>query len=392
MTIAAFPLAAAICVAVGPAAPSAGPSSASLQLALDKPVELKVEDAPIGEVFERLTEATGVRFRVGPDVYACLPYGEQTRLTVRIKNITLRKALTPVVAPQGMKWIIEDDAVRIRPADALLRMGRRATYDELRMLGTIHSAAIQPRAKGGEPVAQLRKLTGNEDLRLVFRLEGADREAALARADRVLPGTPADWLDMLCHGQGWTWYLWGDDIIILGKKAQVGRQLQRQVTLRYENAPLVDVLLDLARQGRVQLNMAPAVMEFVPAETRSSFNLIMSDATIAQVLEVISGATGLTFAPEDEGLRVEASDRLKKLGEGGADAGRRRTPFFLKKSVPLPDGSTVELLVRPDDLPEHVIEAIKGERARLFELLIRKYGPATTQPATTQPATTQPAG
>ena len=62
-------------------------------------------------------------------------------------------------------------------------------------------------------------------------------------ADKVLPGAPVEWLDMLTARNDWTWYLSGNDVIILPRVKQVDRQLQRQVSLRYQNEPVVNVLL-----------------------------------------------------------------------------------------------------------------------------------------------------
>jgi hypothetical protein len=144
-------------------------------------------------------------------------------------------------------------------------------------------------------------------------------------------------------------------------------------------------MLDLAHKARVLLNMDPGVMDYVPVETRKNFNLIMSEATIAQALEVISGATGLKFVTENDGIRVEASEKLKKTLEALAGASSRRSPFFLKTAIPLGDGSTLEAYIRAEDLPAEVQAIINAEKAKLIEALCKKYGITPTQPAT-QPA------
>lgn len=369
-------------------APSAGvwaaPSDANLQVALDKPVELDAGDMPIAQVFQRLTDATGVKFTIGPDVYACLPYGELTQMRVKIPKTTLREALSPMLAPLAMEWTIEAQAVRVVPSGALLRMTRRATRDELIVLGKIHSVKMQPTDKGPSVIEQLRKATGNKDLNLMLHMPKVDEEALTARAERVLPATAATWLDMLCHGQGRTWYLWGDDIIVVEKKTQIARQLRRQVSLRYENAELVTVLLDLARQANVKLNMEPRVMDYLSDEMRENFNLAMAEATIGQALEVISGATGLLFVREEEGIKVQASDSLKEKAAAGSQV-RKSRAFYLKHSVPLPGGGTVDVIIPSDEVPEDLRKAIMAERDRFFEILTRRFCP-TTQPAATQPA------
>jgi len=385
LTSGAVLLSLVLAVASGPAA---GQSGVSVQLALDKPVDLNITDAPINQVFQRLTEATGVRFVIGKDVYACLPYGDQTRLAVKLKNVTLRNALSPMLTPQAMEWRIEKDAVRILPAAPLLRMTRRATYEELVALGRILSARLQPVDKGGVVLDQLRTATGNKDLKLNFHARTDKRETAEAgvqRANLALPCTGAQWLNMLCHGRGWTWYVWGNDVMIIEQKMQIRRQLQQEVSLRYEGADLTTVLLDLAHKARVLLNMDPGVMEYVPVETSKNFNLIMSEATIAQALEVISGATGLQFVTENQGVRVEASEKLRQALERPAGSSTKRSPFFLKTSIPLGDGSSLETYIRAEDLPAEIQAIINAERARLVEALLKKYNITTTQP-TTQPA------
>ena len=367
--------------------PAFGQAGVNVQVALDKPVDLNISELAISQVFQRLTDATGVRFVIGQDVYACLPYGDQTRLVVNLKNVTLRNALSPMLTPLGMEWVIENEAVRIVPTAPLARMTRRAAYEELLALGRILSVKLQPIDKGGAVLDQLRTAAGNKELKVTFptKVEQAGREAAFIRADRALPCTGAQWLDMLCQGRGWTWYLTGDDVTIIEQKAQIERQLRQQVSLKYEGADLTAVMLDLAHKARVLLNMDPGVMDYVPVETRKNFNLIMSEATIAQALEVISGATGLRFVTEDDGIRVEASEKLKQTLEAATGTASKRSPFFLKTTISLGNGATLEAYIRADDLPAEVQTIINAEKAKLVEALCKKYGITMTQPAS-QPA------
>ena len=384
MSKAAVASGALLLVAAAAWIPAFGQGGVNVQVGLDKPVDLNINEVPISQVFQRLTDATGVRFVIGQDVYACLPYGDQTRLVVNLKNVTLRNALSPMLTPLGMEWIIEDEAVRILPTAPLVRMTRRASYEELLALGRILSVKLQPVDKGGAVPDQLRTAAGNKDLKVAFppKAEKADRDAAFVRADRALPCTGAQWLDMLCQGRGWTWYLAGDDVTIVEQKAQIERQLRQQVSLRYEGADLTAVMLDLAHKARVLLNMDPGVMDYVPVETRKNFNLIMSEATIAQALAVISGATGLQFVVENDGIRVEASEKLKKTLDAAAGASARKSPFFLKTAIPMGDGSTLEAYIRAEDLPAEVQTIINAEKAKLVDALCKKYGITPTQPAT----------
>lgn len=360
-------------------------NSAAIQTALDRPVKLSIPEAPIGEVFKQLSAASGVRFVVTDDTIDCLPHGSQMRMTVKITGLTLREALTPMLLPEALTWNIQDNAIVIVPTEGLYRMGRRATLEELKTLGKIYSSEMAPLPSvpdlAAEATAALRKATGNAKLRIVFYLQ-TDESAAFARGQRVLPGSAAKWLDMVCRGQGWTWVVTDDKVIILPQERQVQRQLMKTVTLQYQGEDLTTVLLDLARMARVKLTMDPGVLGLVPAEKRK-INLSMTDAAISQALEVISGATGLKFVSGAEGVTVEASDALKNLQ---APAQPKRPPFFLKMVVPLPNGETAEAYMSADELPPDVVEAIQAQKARMIEKLRAQYNlkPPTTVPAETK--------
>ena len=69
-----------------------GQPAVNVQVALDKPVKLDLNEVPIGQVFQKLTQASGVQFVIDHEAYDLLPYGDQTRLVVNIPNITLRNA------------------------------------------------------------------------------------------------------------------------------------------------------------------------------------------------------------------------------------------------------------------------------------------------------------
>ncbi len=342
--------------------------SVNLHRALDRPIQLQLPDATIAEVFAELEKLTGVKFVVEQDALDCLPYGDQTRLQVTLKNLTLRKALSPMLAQQALRWEVDGDLIRIRPTNALYRLCRRATYDELVLLGKLHSQQLKPTAEGGPVVEQLQKLSGLKELRIRFHLK-TDTDAAHKRAERVLPNTPAAYLETLCHGQDWTWVVRGDNIIIVEKLLQVRRQLEQKVSLRYQNSELLTVLLDLARKGRVRLSMAPGVMNYLPASTQRSFNLVMADASIAQALEVISGATGLEFIQTPEGIRVEASESLRSEVQATTQRRRRSARFFVRMTLPGPGGANIEVFMRPEELPPDVLEQIEKAKEQFIRQL-----------------------
>lgn len=369
--------------------PLAAQDNATLQRNLDRTTEIAVDKLPIGEVFAKLSANTGVKFVIDETTFQSLPYGAQTRLTVSIKDITLRNALTPILSPEALQWEVEDGVVKISPSEPLYRMCRRATYEELGVLGRIYSSQggkITPSDKTdaasqlADMTEQLRKDTGDKMLEIVFMVPEEKRAQAIAHAQKSLPGTGAAFLDALTATQDWTWYLDGDRIIVLDRRKQTERQLGRQVTLKYENESLTNVLTDLAHKARVQLEIEPGVLQMVPAETRNSFNLRMADATIAEALEVVSGGTGLVFTRTDEGLRVEAGKNM--VAGGGATTRPTRPTLIVRKTVTLKDGSTVDLIIRGEDLPDDVRAYLEAEKAKFIEGLRTKIGKtAATHPA-----------
>jgi hypothetical protein len=328
-------------------------------------------------VFDRLEKEVGVEITLDDDAIEFLPYGEQTRLKVTLKNIKLSKALGRVLSQQGLTWQREGDAIRILPTGALYRLGRRTSFDELRLLGAVHATRIGAETPPDEVRKALASAAGLEEVSLEFRVSphrlknglAAAKTDALKRAGMALPGTGADWLEMLCHGMDWTWYCRGEEIVILDKAAQVERQLQKQVSVKYRKAKLQDVLFELAGKARVELRMSPGVMRHVPEGIKDSLNLIMEEATVSQALQALSGATGLKFTPTAKGLKVEASEAIKADGDGEERRRRERPPFFVRLSMPLKDGTNVDVFMRPDDMPEEVVQYILKRKADMVRSL-----------------------
>ncbi len=383
-SIGAFSVLAALALAL----PLAAQDNGDLQRNLDRKAEISADNLPIGEVFTKISAATGVKFVIDESTYQSLPYGVKTKLTVTIKGKILRDALTPILAPEALQWVVEDGVVRISPSEPLYRMCRRATYEELGVLGRLYSSQggkINPSDKTdasaqlADATEQLQKATGDKLLEIVFMVPEEKRADAIAHAQKSLPGPGAAFLDALTATNDWTWYLDGDRLVVLDRRKQTERQLARQVTLKYENESIANVLTDLAHKARVQLEIEPGVLQLLPAETRNSFNLRMADATIAEALEVVSGGTGLVFTRTDEGIRVEAG---KKLTAGGTATTRPMPTLIVRKTVTLKDGSTVDLIIRGEDLPPDVRAYLEAEKAKYIESLRAKIGTApATRPA-----------
>jgi hypothetical protein len=119
----------------------------------------------------------------------------------------------------------------------------------------------------------------------------------------------------------------------------------------------VTILLDLAGKAHVHLAMAPGVMDLLPESTRERFNLTMGEAPVEQALQVISGATGLEFAVTADGVEVRPSQGLS--ASATTQPARQRSPYFVQMSLPGPNGVTIEVFMRPEELPEDVVQKIE---------------------------------
>ncbi len=365
----------AVAVAAFLPALAAGQEPVSLQRLLDRPVSVEASSMPIGKIFEKLQAASGVEFIIDHDTLDVLPYGDQTRLSVKLRNTTLRTALTPILSAQALQWEIEGEKVRIIPTEPLYRMCRRATYDELLLLGKMHTEQITP-AEGEDAFQAIKNTLKVKDLEILFHVKDEQdvKDKAFKRAAAALPGAAVAYFDRLCHGQGWTWYLSGDRIVIRDRVSQHKRQLEKHISVKYTNAELVTVLADLAHAARVKLTMKPGVLQYLSEEVKNNFNLTMSEASVAEALEVISGATGLVFKPTDDGLLVDASEELASRGARDG-SGRARSPFFVKLSVPGPNGTVYEVFLRSDELPEDVEKAIEAEKQKFIDSVRKNVEP-----------------
>jgi len=82
---------------------------------------------------------TGVPIEVSPAVYDLLPWGDQTNITAKIENQTLRQALDAITQKLGLKYVLKDEFLELQPVPALVRLGRRATVQELGALDLLAS-------------------------------------------------------------------------------------------------------------------------------------------------------------------------------------------------------------------------------------------------------------
>jgi len=335
----------------------------TIMQALERPIDLEVNEMPIREVIRKLSESTGLPMKVEERALGALPYGYRTTLTAAIKAQPLKEILTALLRPIGLTFEVQKKQLMIVPTKHLLRIVRRATWQELEMLEMLYS-----RPWSEELFNSLR-----------FQFQDApaadvetNRETLRRLANAVGEGTAAEVLEMACDQYGWAWFPWDEYISIVTKKRMVERQLEKRISFNYQNITLNDALLDMVQYAGVLLRMDPGVMASLPRQTTERFSMFIENASIRQALEIISGQTGLGYYIEPDGVRMTASNISPPSASDStgteANATARATVAALRSNsivgqitIPNEDGSSFSFFIRENDIPAEVNEMRKAK-------------------------------
>jgi len=351
-------------------------------------VPIQMADTRIAEAVEHISAQTGVTIRLDDDVLDCLPHGGETRLRLTARDVRLRDALTAMLQPMSLQWRVKGMVVVISPSTALRRINRRPTFTEVGILAALDSQTIQP---GVEWLTELRRITGVGELSVFWHVrDKAARAAAQTAAAKRLPCTGGEYLDWLCHGRKWTWYVWGTELVIMPHELQARRQMGRLISVRYQGRPLLAVVRDLARQADLKIVMAPGSLKGLDATVREDFSLVMNEATIAEAFDAIGAATGLTFAPDGLAIRVSApADTTVSAARPARPRSRQRVPFLVTMPYTDKQGRDHTIVFRPDELPADMVADIAARKAEFIAACRAAYMDAEDTEAAspaTQPA------
>lgn len=355
-------------------------SSALINEALDKQVKITFPNkTPLPQILQQITNDTGVRIEPAPDVWAILPWGEQTAISATIENQTLRQALEALTRPVGLTFTLRDEYVELQPLPALRRLGRRATLDELAALDVLMKT---PFASEGKPLSG-RQLVAQVDAKLdaaksSFAIENraftdpndntttiaVPRNATLLDALELLPATTTA-----------TWYPWGKTIVVQPKVDQLRMLLNKPITLRFDGVDVAQVVPELFHRAGLPYTIEPGALERVPGDARS-IKLTLQDASVQQSLEALAGATGLAYTVNDKGVYLWNASTNQ--------AGGNREPMF--GMLQLDNG--MQILIRESQIPADVREYLRSKVTKHYDSIrqqMKKEGfvpPPTTKPAT----------
>jgi hypothetical protein len=290
-------------------------SSALINEALDKITPLNL-NGTLPQVMSAIGRETGVRIDAAPMVWELLPWGDQTNVTAKIENQTLRESLTAITRKLGLTWTLKDESVELQPMPPLARLGRRSTVQELQALDLLASNPLQL-TTDRPTVRQLIEAVDARLLAIDEQFKKANQPPpALAIESRTGDSVPPDRLifvprnaslmdalESLVKETRATWYPWGKSIVIVAKEDQVRNLLNKSLTVRFNGVDIQQVLMELSQRSGIEFAIEPGALQQIPQEFRS-IRLIIENATVKQAMENISGVTGLGYVVNESGIYI----------------------------------------------------------------------------------------
>lgn len=346
-------------------------SRALIEQALGEPTKITLQSVTLADAMRLVTEQTGVDVRMSSEVMALVPGGgEMVIQRVDIANVPLGQGLTDLFSPLGMEFEVAEDHVRIVPKPALRALGHAPSWAELGTLQKLGGVTLG----GGATLPDEWKQTTVFDV-----AGGADSESAkglwnsLQREISHLPAGSGDYvLSAACARLGWAWMLDGAGLRIVPAESAVQRLLQQTVSLRMNGRPLFEVIAELERLSGVSMRVEPGALATLPDAVQRGFWLDVRGQTVERALESVSAYTGLSYLIGPDGVTLfQPSSRSGKSAEGRGDSSGRGDPFVGKVVVPLPDGTSIEWVVRWSELPDDLRQRREKDLERAFEAIRR---------------------
>ncbi len=370
-----------LCFLFATQSPGAEDTSALINQALDKSVTFQI-DGVVPQVFKKIEDQTAVPIQVQQAVYDLLPWGEQTNVGVKIQNKTLRDALTNICNTLGLAWDVGAQAVVVKPSPPLVRLGRRATVDELNALSLL---AQKPMNLAAEHTT-VQQLVDAVDQRLAemkspFAVEFRPSDLIKPDAPVNVPrnATMAEALEALTRDDRTdaTWYPWGKGIVVVPKEQVILQQLQKTISRRFNNADLSQVLSDLAQAAGVDFDIEAGALQRVPPEFRR-VTMMLENASVRQALDNVRGMTGLDYVVKPNSVY---------LWNQNPNPTPATQPSPIYATLQLDNGMTLFLREQnlPPDIREYAEHKKQQEYKRLRQMMKDEGFKPTTQP-TTKPA------
>jgi len=356
--------------------PGSPDTSSLIEQALNEPTKITLDNVKLVDAMAIVTEQTGVAVHMAPEVMALVPQGEATLIQkVDIAHVPLREGLTRLFSPLGMDWQVRGDGVEVVPKEAIACLGRAPTWNELGLLTEISSAPLgideaalsrlQPRVQFHVPEVGGTWLT----------LSTAIRSVGAGAGDEVLTAA--------CDKLGWAWCLSGDRILVTSIEELMRRRLGRPISVRMNNRPLFDVLNAVSFQSGVPVRAEPGAISTLPMNVQRNFSLNVLQQATDQVLDSIAAYTGLGYVVGPEGVlfyRPGLNGDQRRTADSAPTLTAPADPIMGKVVVPLPDGRSMEWLIRASELPDDLRKMREHDIQDMIDALRRKAGQSTQAP------------
>jgi hypothetical protein len=350
-------------------------TKALIEQALDEPTKITLENVKLGSAIQIVTDQTGVRVFMSPQVMNLVPQGADTRIEkVDIARVPLREGLTRLFAPLGMNWVVRSDGVEVVPKEAIACLGRPPTWTELQVLAELCAVEL------GLDEAALKRLQA----KVQFQVPEINATwLGLSTAIRSVGAGPGDEvLTAACNKLGWGWCLSGDRILITSAQELLRRRLAQPISLRINNRPLLDVFGAITHLSGVPVRVEPGVIDKLPLDVQRNFSLNVQQQSIEQALDNIAGYAGLGYVVTAEGVlfyRPDVGNGPPVSGAAGSPAGFS-DPVVGKVVKSLPDGRTIEWVIRASELPEDLRQMRQRDIQDAIDALRRQDSQTTQTP------------
>jgi hypothetical protein len=360
----------------------------ALQRALDQPVTLSLQNVSLAEAFKQIAATAKIPLQIDPRCYELLPYGDTTRVSVDFRQSKLREGLDVLLFPLGLQTIVVGNAVMIRPSNPLKHIGRRADWEELKLLGELSkNADVKAPAGGAGGAFNLTQairtaMEGRKDLQVMVTADANGQDAALQQIARQLPMSAYRVLELYSQLTGAVWFVeagplaggpTGGKITIMTPRQWIARQLERPIQLSRKDEPLEAIVADLAHASGIRFVPEPGLYQSVPVVSLRSDN-----GTVLQTLEALAGATRIAFEVREDSVLLLLSPGPGNPTRGDTIVGRISVPIGTG-----PESTLMDVFIRESDLtPEQNLL-----RKKKLEEAVKAMQKSWTTPAPTTTST-----
>lgn len=344
----------------GASAQDLGSIEQTVQQALDQPMTqpVNIQSKPVRQALRALEEATGLRIVLTPAAMQALPFGEKTELAIQIENGTAREGLRRVFDGLGMEMTVEQGTgdIVVNPVPAVERLGRRMTLEEVTLLQMLSSQPWQA-VVANLPV-EFEASAAAEDVRTTFE-------------QSVRSASGANGLEQLEQGAISAKLLWmpkGKGIVVYSATKDLERRMDRRISLNFRQQPIDRVLVDTGMVAGIDVELTPDAFAALAANPRL-VDFSQRSTTLRETLNRICTNAKLIWKFEGNHIVVRASQPItvenpepapNSTGGGGRVVAIVRVPVGT-------DGTTVEFLIRDDELPPELRELKNRKMPEVLE-------------------------